>query len=128
VRAGGAAAAGALFCWAVCSVTLTALELCQPVHAPAKSGLDVQQRAGDWGNALSSSSSIHLLLACSNSPAFDLLPCLPALLPCPQVRERAAAVGVSVAGENALPCFMPNIIDETALHRIVYNTQVGYHS
>ena len=47
-------------------------------------------------------------------------PCLPAA----QVRERAAAVGVSVAGENALPCFMPNIIDETALHRIVYNTQV----
>ena len=30
-----------------------------------------------------------------------------------------------MAGENALPCFMPNIIDETALHRIVYNTQVG---
>lgn len=39
------------------------------------------------------------------------------------MRERAAAIGVSVAGENALPCFMPNIIDETALHRIVYNTQ-----
>jgi hypothetical protein len=39
------------------------------------------------------------------------------------VREVAAAVGVSVAGENALPCFMPSIIDEHALHRIVYTTQ-----
>jgi hypothetical protein len=42
-----------------------------------------------------------------------------------QVREAAAAAGVPVGGENALPCFMPNIIDETALHRIVYNTQAS---
>ena len=40
-----------------------------------------------------------------------------------QVRESAAAVGVHVGGENALPCFMPNVIDEVALQRVVYNTQ-----
>lgn len=40
-----------------------------------------------------------------------------------QVRETAAAAGVPVAGENALPCFMPNAIDEVALQRVVYNTQ-----
>lgn len=40
-----------------------------------------------------------------------------------QVREAAAAVGVHVGGENALPCFMPNVIDEVALQRVVYNTQ-----
>jgi hypothetical protein len=30
---------------------------------------------------------------------------------------------VHVGGENALPCFMPNVIDEVALQRVVYNTQ-----
>ena len=40
-----------------------------------------------------------------------------------QVREAATAVGVDVGGENALPCFMPNVIDEVALQRVVYNTQ-----
>ena len=40
-----------------------------------------------------------------------------------QVREVAAAAGVEVGGENALPCFMPNVIDEIALQRVVYNTQ-----
>lgn len=40
-----------------------------------------------------------------------------------QVRESAAAVEVQVGGENALPCFMPNVIDEVALQRVVYNTQ-----
>ena len=40
-----------------------------------------------------------------------------------QVREVAAAAGVAVGGENALPCFMPNVIDEIALQRVVYNTQ-----
>ncbi|KAG7674349.1 hypothetical protein Ndes2526B_g05075 [Nannochloris sp. 'desiccata'] len=40
-----------------------------------------------------------------------------------QVRESAAAVGVHVGGENALPCFMPNVINEVALQRVVYNTQ-----
>eukprot|EP00887_Chlorella_sp_A99_P003737 scaffold7.g3737.t1 len=40
-----------------------------------------------------------------------------------QVRESAARAGVPVAGENALPCFMPAAIDEVALQRIVYNTQ-----
>lgn len=40
-----------------------------------------------------------------------------------QIREGAAAVGVPVGGENALPCFMPNAIDEAALLRVVYNTQ-----
>ena len=44
---------------------------------------------------------------------------------CLQVREVAAAVGVQVAGENALPCFMPGCIDEVALQRVIYNTQVG---
>ncbi|GAB4819848.1 hypothetical protein N2152v2_006894 [Parachlorella kessleri] len=39
------------------------------------------------------------------------------------VREVAAAVGVQVAGENALPCFMPGCIDEVALQRVIYNTQ-----
>lgn len=40
-----------------------------------------------------------------------------------QVREGAAAAGVVLAGENALPCFTPNGVDSTALDRIVYNTQ-----
>lgn len=40
-----------------------------------------------------------------------------------QVREAAAAAGVPIGGENALPCFMPNAIDEVALMRVVYNTQ-----
>lgn len=40
-----------------------------------------------------------------------------------QVREGAAAAGVALAGENALPCFTPNGVDATALDRIVYNTQ-----
>lgn len=40
-----------------------------------------------------------------------------------QVREAAAKFGVLLGGENALPCFMPNVIDEIALQRVVYNTQ-----
>ena len=40
-----------------------------------------------------------------------------------EVKESACLVGVPLAGENALPCFMPNAIDESALQRIVYNTQ-----
>jgi hypothetical protein len=40
-----------------------------------------------------------------------------------QVREGCAAVGVPIAGENALPCFMPNMMDDVALQRVVYNTQ-----
>lgn len=40
-----------------------------------------------------------------------------------EVKEAAFAAGVPLAGENALPCFMPNAIDESALQRIVYNTQ-----
>jgi hypothetical protein len=40
-----------------------------------------------------------------------------------QAREAALAVGVPVAGENALPCFMPNAVDEVALQRVLYNTQ-----
>lgn len=40
-----------------------------------------------------------------------------------QVREAAAKFGVPLGGENALPCFMPNVIDEIALQRVVYNTQ-----
>jgi hypothetical protein len=40
------------------------------------------------------------------------------------MRETCAAAGVPIAGENALPCFMPNAMDEVALQRIVYNTQV----
>ena len=39
------------------------------------------------------------------------------------VKESAFSLGVPLAGENALPCFMPNAIDESALQRIVYNTQ-----
>ena len=39
------------------------------------------------------------------------------------VKEAAVVAGVPLAGENALPCFMPNAIDEDALKRIVYNTQ-----
>ena len=46
-------------------------------------------------------------------------------LPPGQVRELAAAEGVVLGGENALPCFSPNGVDATALERIVYNTQVG---
>jgi hypothetical protein len=45
-----------------------------------------------------------------------------------QVREVAVAAGVAVAGENALPCFMPGSIDEVALQRVIYNTQVGLGS
>jgi len=40
-----------------------------------------------------------------------------------QVREAAAAADVPLGGENALPCFMPNAVDEIALQRVVYNTQ-----
>lgn len=40
-----------------------------------------------------------------------------------QVRESCAAAGVSIGGENALPCFMPNMMDDMALQRVVYNTQ-----
>ena len=40
-----------------------------------------------------------------------------------QVREAAAAAGVLMAGENALPCFSPGHVDTVALERIVYNTQ-----
>lgn len=40
-----------------------------------------------------------------------------------RIKESAVASGVPLAGENALPCFMPNAIDESALQRIVYNTQ-----
>ena len=40
-----------------------------------------------------------------------------------QVREAAAAAGVLMAGENALPCFSPGHVDSVALERIVYNTQ-----
>lgn len=40
-----------------------------------------------------------------------------------QLRELAAASEVPISGENALPCFMPNTIDEIALQRVVYNTQ-----
>ncbi|KAK2077699.1 hypothetical protein QBZ16_004545 [Prototheca wickerhamii] len=39
-----------------------------------------------------------------------------------QVRESAAAWGVALAGENALPCFRPTAIDEAALDRMAYNT------
>ena len=42
---------------------------------------------------------------------------------CWQVREAAAAAGVLMAGENALPCFSPGHVDSVALERIVYNTQ-----
>jgi hypothetical protein len=42
-----------------------------------------------------------------------------------KVRELAAAEGVVLGGENALPCFSPNGVDATALERIVYNTQVA---
>lgn len=40
-----------------------------------------------------------------------------------EVKEVACRLGVPLAGENALPCFMPNAVDESALQRIVYNTQ-----
>ena len=40
----------------------------------------------------------------------------------PQVRETAAKAGVSLGGENALPCFSPLHIDSNALERVVYNT------
>jgi hypothetical protein len=43
----------------------------------------------------------------------------------PQLRESCTRAGVPLAGENALPCFMPGVIDEIALQRVVYNTQVG---
>ena len=39
-----------------------------------------------------------------------------------QVRETAAKAGVSLGGENALPCFSPLHIDSTALERVVYNS------
>ena len=39
------------------------------------------------------------------------------------MREAAAAAGVLMAGENALPCFSPGHVDTVALERIVYNTQ-----
>lgn len=53
------------------------------------------------------------------------LPCLAQRLPCLpgwQVREASARAGVHLGGENALPCFSPMHIDDTALDRIVYNT------
>ncbi len=40
-----------------------------------------------------------------------------------EVKEVACRLGVPLAGENALPCFMPHAVDESALQRIVYNTQ-----
>lgn len=40
-----------------------------------------------------------------------------------QVREGAAAAGVLLGGENALPCFVPGGVDQYALDRIVYNTK-----
>ena len=40
-----------------------------------------------------------------------------------QVREGAAATGVLLGGENALPCFVPGGVDQYALDRIVYNTK-----
>lgn len=40
-----------------------------------------------------------------------------------QVREGAAAAGVRLGGENALPCFSPAHADAAALDRIVYNTR-----
>lgn len=40
-----------------------------------------------------------------------------------QLRESCTRAGVALAGENALPCFMPGVIDEIALQRVVYNTQ-----
>ena len=39
-----------------------------------------------------------------------------------QVRETAAKAGVSLGGENALPCFSPLHVDSTALERVVYNS------
>ncbi len=39
------------------------------------------------------------------------------------MREAAAAAGVRLGGENALPCFSPAHADAAALDRIVYNTQ-----
>ena len=47
--------------------------------------------------------------------------CMPALVL--QVREGAAAAGVLLGGENALPCFVPGGVDQYALDRIVYNTK-----
>lgn len=41
-----------------------------------------------------------------------------------QVREGAAAAGVLLGGENALPCFVPGGVDQYALDRIVYNTKL----
>ena len=48
-----------------------------------------------------------------------LLACMPVI----QVREGAAAAGVLLGGENALPCFVPGGVDQYALDRIVYNTK-----
>lgn len=39
------------------------------------------------------------------------------------MREGAAAAGVLLGGENALPCFVPGGVDQYALDRIVYNTK-----
>lgn len=40
-----------------------------------------------------------------------------------QVRKTAAEMGVSLAGENALPCFSSGGVDTTALDRIIRNTR-----
>jgi len=42
-----------------------------------------------------------------------------------QVRRTASQMDVSLAGENALPCFSPGGVDATALDRIIRNTR-GY--
>lgn len=42
-----------------------------------------------------------------------------------QVRRTASHLDVSLAGENALPCFSPGGVDSTALDRIIRNTR-GY--
>ena len=55
----------------------------------------------------------------SDGRSFSFQP-TPLLLP--QVREIAAAAGVSLGGENALPIFGPFHTDGMALARVAYNT------
>lgn len=43
-----------------------------------------------------------------------------------QVRSLCAARGVPLSGENALPIFLVDGVDSTALERIVYNTRVWH--